>query len=101
MEEEKHPPADHLHHHHHHSVQYCSARIMSPEIVEIGEDHSRSIGAASRDAAASDVYVAVGKDDLHVLKWALDHAVSPGARIYLVHVFSPVTYINTPGDTKF
>ncbi|GAY47310.1 hypothetical protein CUMW_103610 [Citrus unshiu] len=96
MEEEKHPPADHLHHHHHHSVQYCSARIMSPEIVEIGEDHSRSIGAASRDAAASDVYVAVGKDDLHVLKWALDHAVSPGARIYLVHVFSPVTYINTP-----
>ncbi|KAK9198107.1 hypothetical protein WN944_013290 [Citrus x changshan-huyou] len=97
MEEEKHPPADHLHHHHHHSVQYCSARIMSPEIVEIGEDHSRSIGAASRDAAASDVYVAVGKDDLHVLKWALDHAVSPGARIYLVHVFSPVTYINTPG----
>ncbi|KAH9720425.1 Usp domain-containing protein [Citrus sinensis] len=99
MEEEKHPPADHLHHHHHHSVQYCSARIMSPEIVEIGEDHSRSIGAASRDAAASDVYVAVGKDDLHVLKWALDHAVSPGARIYLVHVFSPVTYINTPGYT--
>ncbi|KAK9203193.1 hypothetical protein WN943_013447 [Citrus x changshan-huyou] len=100
MEEEKHPPADHLHHHHHHSVQYCSARIMSPEIVEIGEDHSRSIGAASRDAAASDVYVAVGKDDLHVLKWALDHAVSPGARIYLVHVFSPVTYINTPENEK-
>lgn len=97
MEEKKHLPADDLHHHHHHSMQYCSARIMSPEIVEIGEDHSRSIDTTSRDAVASDVYVAVGKDDLEVLKWALDHAVSTGARIYLVHVFPPVKYINTPG----
>ncbi|TXG50211.1 hypothetical protein EZV62_022735 [Acer yangbiense] len=87
MEEEKYVPADH-------SFQYCSRRIMSPEIVEIGED-SKSI-SASRDTAASDVYVAVGKDDLDVLKWALDHAVSPGSRIFLVHVFPPITYINTP-----
>ncbi|KAK3227950.1 hypothetical protein Dsin_007812 [Dipteronia sinensis] len=87
MEEEKYVPADH-------SVQYCSTRIMSPEIVEIGED-SKSI-SASRDTVASDVYVAVGKDDLDVLKWALDHAVSPGSRIFLVHVFPPITYINTP-----
>ncbi|KAH7550518.1 hypothetical protein JRO89_XS13G0206700 [Xanthoceras sorbifolium] len=87
MEEEKYMPADH-------SVQYCSARIMSPEIVEIGED-SKSV-SASRDTVAGDVYVAVGRDDLDVVKWALDHAVSPGARIFLVHVFPPITYINTP-----
>lgn len=94
MEEEMHAPADH-----HHSVHYCSARIMSPEIVEIGED-SRSIGN-SRDTLASDVYVAVGKDDMDILKWTLDHAVSPEARIFLVHVFPPITYIKTPGKTKF
>ncbi|XP_025014538.1 U-box domain-containing protein 33 [Ricinus communis] len=78
------------------STQYCnSARIMSSEIVEIGDD-SRSI-ASSRDGGCFlDVYVAVGKDDLHVLKWALDRAVSPGTRVFLVHVFPPITYIPTP-----
>ncbi|GLT29109.1 hypothetical protein SLA2020_039950 [Shorea laevis] len=75
------------------SVQYSSTPIMSPEIVEIGEDSTLVTG--SRDARA-DVYVAVGKDDLDVLKWALDHAVSPGARVFLVHVFPPITYIRTP-----
>ncbi|GKV00546.1 hypothetical protein SLEP1_g13217 [Rubroshorea leprosula] len=75
------------------SVQYSSTPIMSPEIVEIGEDSTLVTG--SRDASA-DVYVAVGKDDLDVLKWALDHAVSPGARVFLVHVFPPITYIRTP-----
>ncbi|GLU12658.1 hypothetical protein SLE2022_293220 [Rubroshorea leprosula] len=42
------------------------------------------------------MFMAVGKDDLDVLKWALDHAVSPGARVFLVHVFPPITYIRTP-----
>lgn len=79
------------------SVQYRCARIMSPEIVEIGED-SKNI-TTSRDTGGSDVYVAVGKDDLDVLKWALAHAVSPGTRVFLVHVFPPITYINTPGNT--
>ncbi|GMY14925.1 U-box domain-containing protein 33-like isoform X2 [Fagus crenata] len=75
-------------------IQYCSTRIMSPEIVEIVEDNNSL--TTSRDVSVNDVYVAVGKDDLDVLKWALDHAVSPGARVFLVHVFPPITYIHTP-----
>ncbi|XVF49307.1 hypothetical protein PTKIN_Ptkin04bG0001000 [Pterospermum kingtungense] len=89
MEEQNYVPVD--------SMQYYTARMMmSPEIVEIGEE-SKSF-AASRDGSAtgSDVYVAVGKDDLSVLKWALDHAVSPGARVFLVHVFAPITFVRTP-----
>ncbi|XP_018809008.1 U-box domain-containing protein 54-like isoform X2 [Juglans regia] len=77
-------------------IQYCSSRMMSPEIVEIVED-SKSIASSNRDGGIlHDVYVAVGKDDLDVLKWALDHAVSPGARVFLVHVFPAITYIPTP-----
>ncbi|XP_038879425.1 U-box domain-containing protein 33-like [Benincasa hispida] len=75
-------------------LQYCSARIMSPEIIEI-EDESKTI-ISSRDGDATDVYVAVGKDDIDVLQWALDHAVSPGCCVFLVHVFPPLTYISTP-----
>ncbi|XP_031254879.1 U-box domain-containing protein 33-like [Pistacia vera] len=86
-EEDKYMPADSM------QQQYCSARIMSPEIVEIGED---SLSVTTTGATSTDVYVAVGKDDLHVLKWALDHVVSPGARVFLVHVFPRITYINTP-----
>ncbi|KAJ6760782.1 U-BOX DOMAIN-CONTAINING PROTEIN 52-LIKE [Salix purpurea] len=85
MEEEKYVSAS--------SMRY-SARIMSPEIVEIGDD-SKSI-TNSIDGISNDVYVAVGKNDTDVLKWALDHAVSPGARVFLVHVFPPLTYISTP-----
>ncbi|KAJ8748079.1 hypothetical protein K2173_012239 [Erythroxylum novogranatense] len=65
------------------SVQYCTARIMSPEIVELGED-SKSYNN-SRDRSFNDVYVAVGKDDLEILKWALHHVVTPGARVFLIH----------------
>lgn len=78
----------------------CSARMMSPEIVEIGED-SKSL-ASSREVGGicRDVYVAVGKDDSHVLKWALDHLVSsPGSRVFLIHVFPTITHIPTPGNT--
>ncbi|XP_023516951.1 U-box domain-containing protein 33-like [Cucurbita pepo subsp. pepo] len=75
-------------------LQCCSARIMSPEIVEIG-DESKTI-ISSSDRGATDVYVAVGKDDIDVLKWALDHAVSPGCCVFLIHVFPPLTYIPTP-----
>nr|UWI82236.1 U-box domain-containing protein 52 [Populus tomentosa] len=85
MEEEKYVPAS--------SMRY-SARIMSPEIVEIGDD-SKTINN-SIDGINDDVYVAVGKNDTDVLKWALDHAVSPGARVFLVHVFPPLSYISTP-----
>ncbi|CAK9137554.1 unnamed protein product [Ilex paraguariensis] len=75
--------------------QYCSQRVISPEIVEIGEDSKSMI--SSRDGGGiDDVYVAVGKNDLNVVKWALEHAVSPGSRIFLVHVFPPITYIPTP-----
>lgn len=75
-------------------IQYCNRRIMSPEIVEIAEE-TKSV-VSSRDQVVHDVYVAVGKDDLDVLKWALDHALSPGARVFLVHVFAPLSYISTP-----
>lgn len=93
MEEEKHGnTAEGM------DIQYCSARMMSSEIVEIVED-SKSIASTNRDGGIHDVYVAVGKDDLDVLKWALDHAVSPGARVFLVHVFPAITYIPTPGNS--
>ncbi|XP_010037522.2 U-box domain-containing protein 52 [Eucalyptus grandis] len=76
------------------TVQYCTAAttMVSPEIVEIGED-SRSVDVGG----SNDVYVAVGKDDMDVVKWALDHHVAPHhARVFLVHVFPPVAYIPTP-----
>ncbi|XP_011047812.1 PREDICTED: U-box domain-containing protein 33-like [Populus euphratica] len=85
MEEEKYVPA---------SSMRCGARIMSPEIVEIGEDIKTITN--SIDGVSHDVYVAVGKNDTDVLKWALDHAVLPGAQVFLVHVFPPLTYIPTP-----
>lgn len=71
--------------------------MMSPEIVEIGEDIKSSI--CSRDEGIADVYVAVGKNDLDVIKWVLDHAVLPGTRVFLVHVYPPIAYIPTPGNT--
>ncbi|PIN21203.1 Ubiquitin--protein ligase [Handroanthus impetiginosus] len=74
--------------------QYRNFPTSSPEIVEIGEE-SKSI-VCSGDGGANDVYVAVGKNDLHVVKWALDHVVSPGSRVFLVHVFPPISYISTP-----
>lgn len=74
--------------------QYHNNRhILSPEIVEI--DESKSFASSTRDGGNS-VYVAVGKDDMDVLKWALNHAVLPGASVFLVHVFPPVNYIPTP-----
>ncbi|OMP09354.1 UspA [Corchorus olitorius] len=88
MEEENYVPAPAD------TMQYYAARMMSPEIVEIGEE-SKSF-AGNRDGSGNDVYIAVGKDDLNVLKWALDHAVSPGARVFLVHVFAPITFVRTP-----
>ncbi|KAK9113638.1 hypothetical protein Syun_020435 [Stephania yunnanensis] len=69
-----------------------NGQFMSPEIVEVGEE-SRSV---SKDGGANDVYVAVGRDDLDVLKWAIDHMVVPESRVFLVHVFPPVNNIPTP-----
>ncbi|PHT53926.1 hypothetical protein CQW23_08388 [Capsicum baccatum] len=70
---------------------------MSWEIEEIGEDSKSEIVSNNKDAGViNDVYVAVGKNDLHVLQWALDHAISPGIRVCLVHVFPPITYIPSP-----
>ncbi|KAJ4960973.1 hypothetical protein NE237_020883 [Protea cynaroides] len=74
---------------------YDGGSTMTTEIVEI-EDNSES-SISSRDGGeANDVYVAVGKDNLDVLTWALDHAVGPGSRVYLVHVFPPFQFISTP-----
>lgn len=74
--------------------QYFGWQMKSPEIVEIGEDNSKNI------INRNDVYVAVGKNDLHVVQWVLDHRVSPGTQLFLVHVFPPITYIPTPGYKK-
>ncbi|KAL6174936.1 hypothetical protein ACLB2K_051581 [Fragaria x ananassa] len=76
-------------------------RTFSPEIVELGGEITSTsgitAGSSSRDiAGVNDVYVAVGKDDTDVLKWVLDNAVSPGSRVFLVHVFPPITHIPTP-----
>ncbi|KAF3437516.1 hypothetical protein FNV43_RR20270 [Rhamnella rubrinervis] len=74
-----------------------SARMMSPEIVEIGEDSKSPASSREVGGICRDVYVAVGKDDLHVLKWALDHLVSsPASQVFLIHVFPTVTHIPTP-----
>ncbi|CAN4088068.1 unnamed protein product [Withania somnifera] len=71
---------------------------MSWEIEEIGEDSkSEVVSSNNKDGGLiNDVYVAVGKNDMHVLQWALDHAISPGIRVCLVHVFPPITYIPSP-----
>jgi hypothetical protein len=74
-----------------------SIQILSTEIVEIVED-GKSI-TINKDRRVDDLYVAVGEDDLDVVKWALNHAVSPGSRIFLVHVSPPITLIPTPGNT--
>ncbi|GMN46002.1 hypothetical protein TIFTF001_015206 [Ficus carica] len=84
---------------------YIKARNMSPEIEEVVDDNENHSSSKSFKNSGSidvvsevndEVYVAVGKDDLDVVKWALDHVVSPGARLYLVHIFPPITYIPTP-----
>ncbi|KAH1201555.1 U-box domain-containing protein 36 [Glycine max] len=72
---------------------HYSRQSLTTEIVEIVED-GKSI--SNKDRRVDDLYVAVGKDDLNVVKWALDHAVSPGSRIFLIHVSSPITLIPTP-----
>lgn len=71
-----------------------SVQLLSTEIVEIVED-GKSI-TIKKDRRVDDLYVAVGEDDMDVVKWVLDHAVSPGARIFLVHVSPPITLIPTP-----
>jgi len=73
-----------------------SRQTLSTEIVEIVED-GNSI-TQNKNRRVDDLYVAVGKDDLDAVKWALDHAVSPGSRIFLIHVSSPITSIPTPGN---
>ncbi|KAG5039602.1 hypothetical protein JHK85_012078 [Glycine max] len=53
---------------------HYSRQSLTTEIVEIVED-GKSI--SNKDRRVDDLYVAVGKDDLDAVKWALDHAVSP------------------------
>lgn len=74
---------------------------MAVEIVEIEEDtkSTSTVTSSTRNLSSNvnDVYVAVGKDDLDVVQWALDHVVLPGSRVLLIHVFPPITFIPTPG----
>jgi len=81
-------------------TEMIRAVVGTPEIEEvIGEEGGGGHGAGSGGGGgrAEDVYVAVGKDDLEVLKWALHHAVLPGARVNLIHVFPPLNSVPTPG----
>ncbi|KAL9155606.1 hypothetical protein ABFS82_09G015200 [Erythranthe guttata] len=81
--------------------QYRNFPPKSPEIVEICEEISKisvDISGGDHSRSHDDVYVCVGKNDLHVLKWAIEHAVvcAGKVRVFLVHVFRPITYIATP-----
>ncbi|MED6218175.1 hypothetical protein PIB30_024500 [Stylosanthes scabra] len=67
---------------------------LSTEIVEIVED-GKSI-TSNKDRRDDDIYVAVGKDDMDLVQWVLDHVGSSRARIFLVHVSPPITMIPTP-----
>ncbi|XP_021762852.1 U-box domain-containing protein 33-like [Chenopodium quinoa] len=66
-----------------------------PEIVEIEEetdDELKGVNCGSKENDKNeDVYVAVGKDDVHVLKWVLAHVVVTGARVNLIHVSHPIS----------
>ncbi|KAL9685608.1 hypothetical protein QQ045_023059 [Rhodiola kirilowii] len=79
---------------------YCrKMAVMSPEIVEIGED-SKSFNAAANNnnisVCCEDVYVGVGKDELDLVKWVLEQYGSASFRVFLVHVFPPVVQVPTP-----
>ncbi|KAL5997411.1 hypothetical protein ACLOJK_008341 [Asimina triloba] len=67
----------------------------SPEIVEI-EEEMRQASVGRGGGAGKDVYVAVGKDDVDALKWAIKNALAPGSCLFLVHVFPPITSVPTP-----
>ncbi|XP_062116161.1 U-box domain-containing protein 52-like [Humulus lupulus] len=77
-----------------------SKKSLCLEIVELEEEEEekeeKSLTDTDRVGRNDDVYVAVGKDDSDVVKWTLNYVLSPGARLYLLHVYPPVTYIPTP-----
>lgn len=69
---------------------YRFSRVVSPEIVEISEE---SLGT---DRDRKDVYIAVGRDDVDVVKWALKNLLLPGGSVFLIHVFPSLDSIPTP-----
>ncbi|KAI9108823.1 hypothetical protein K1719_020128 [Acacia pycnantha] len=69
---------------------------VTSEIEEVFEDDGRSETVENNESRGEDIYVAVGKDDMDVVKWALDHAVSHSSRIFFIHVSAPITLIPTP-----
>ncbi|RZC61564.1 hypothetical protein C5167_023316 [Papaver somniferum] len=73
--------------------RYNNESMISPEIVEISEE-SRSfmMSSISRDGGVN-VYVAVGKDDLHVLKWTLDHCFTWSC--CFSHPYLPTNYFHS------
>ncbi|KAL3512757.1 hypothetical protein ACH5RR_025474 [Cinchona calisaya] len=74
--------------------QYHHWQVKSPEIIEVVEENKSIF--SSRNGQTNEVYVAVGKNDLQVVQWVIDNAVSAGTQVFLVHVFPPITYIHTP-----
>lgn len=57
---------------------------MSGEIEEIRDQDSMSTTISNNGAENNDVYVAIGINDLLVLQWEHDHAISPGFHIFPV-----------------
>ncbi|XP_057519536.1 uncharacterized protein LOC130800165 [Amaranthus tricolor] len=79
-------------------LSLCNNREISkvvPEIIEIEEENDECKGE-KRDEGSKEIYVAIGKDDLEVLKWVIAHVVVPGGRVNLIHVFPPISSISTP-----
>ncbi|CAM8927910.1 unnamed protein product [Rhodiola kirilowii] len=79
---------------------YCrKTGLMSPEIVEIGEDSKMFNAAANNNnisVCCEDVYMVIGKDDLDLVKSMLEQYGSASFRVFLVHVFPPVVRVPTP-----
>ncbi|KMT10696.1 hypothetical protein BVRB_5g118050 [Beta vulgaris subsp. vulgaris] len=82
--------------------QVKERKVIVPEIIEIEEEENddyKGVNSGNNDKNTTnnkDVYVCVGKDDVEVLKWVLAHAVVPGNRVNLIHIYPPISSISTP-----
>ncbi|KNA18423.1 hypothetical protein SOVF_070710 [Spinacia oleracea] len=74
------------------SRNHRESNKIAPEIIEIEEEENDD---EYKENKIEDVYVAVGKDDLQLLKWVLANVVVTGARVNLIHVSHPISSIST------
>lgn len=80
------------------SRNHRESNKIAPEIIEIEEEENDD---EYKENKIEDVYVAVGKDDLQLLKWVLANVVVTGARVNLIHVSHPISSISTPGKILY